>query len=245
MTSLLASVTTVEEARLALELGADIIDLKNPAQGALGALPPARLREIVATVAGRAPVSATVGDLPMQPTRIEAAVTLTAATGVDIVKFGVFEAAGAYACVDALASEARRIKLVAVLFADREPDFGLVASLAERHFYGVMLDTADKRGGGLRHHLDAEALRRFVSLAHEAELVCGLAGSLRVDDIAALLPLAPDYLGFRGALCERAERESALSRTAFATVRGRIPRGEPWPPRTGALGTAALAAKCG
>ena len=39
MTRMLASVATLQEARLAAECGVDIIDLKNPAAGALGALP--------------------------------------------------------------------------------------------------------------------------------------------------------------------------------------------------------------
>ena len=29
-----------------------------------------------------------------------------------------------------------------------------------------------------------------------------LAGSLKLEDVPLLLPLKPDYLGFRGALCE-------------------------------------------
>jgi len=39
MTELLISVTNVDEAFMAMELGADIIDLKDPSMGALGALP--------------------------------------------------------------------------------------------------------------------------------------------------------------------------------------------------------------
>ena len=39
MTALLASVRSVAEAELALAGGADVIDLKDPSQGALGALP--------------------------------------------------------------------------------------------------------------------------------------------------------------------------------------------------------------
>jgi uncharacterized protein (UPF0264 family) len=38
------------------------------------------------------------------------------------------------------------------------------------------------------------------------QLICGLAGSLRLDDVPQLLQLQPDYLGFRGALCDRNDR---------------------------------------
>ena len=44
MTLFLASVRDVAEAETALLAGADIIDLKDPAQGALGAVDPATTR---------------------------------------------------------------------------------------------------------------------------------------------------------------------------------------------------------
>ncbi|HNI07365.1 MAG TPA: (5-formylfuran-3-yl)methyl phosphate synthase, partial [Thiobacillaceae bacterium] len=64
MSGWLASVTGAEEARLALAAGADLIDCKNPAAGALGALPRATVAEVLAAVGGRRPVSATIGDFP-------------------------------------------------------------------------------------------------------------------------------------------------------------------------------------
>ena len=59
MTAFLASVMSAEEAGLALEGGADVIDLKDPTSGALGALPVAVIRAAVDRIAGRRPVSAT------------------------------------------------------------------------------------------------------------------------------------------------------------------------------------------
>ena len=52
MPKLLASVANLDEATLALDLGADILDLKNPAEGALGAWPVERLRAAVARFGG-------------------------------------------------------------------------------------------------------------------------------------------------------------------------------------------------
>ena len=49
-TQLLISVTTIEEAKIALESGADIIDLKEPGLGALGALPIETIQAIVTYV---------------------------------------------------------------------------------------------------------------------------------------------------------------------------------------------------
>ena len=59
---LLISVASGTEARAALDGGADIIDAKDAAHGALGAVSIAALREIVRTVDGRLPVSAALGD---------------------------------------------------------------------------------------------------------------------------------------------------------------------------------------
>lgn len=222
MMRLLASVATVEEAVRALDLGADIIDLKDPAQGALGAWPPGSLGAAVAAIAGRAPVSATVGDLPMQPEILLAAADATAAAGVDIVKIGFFAGGDHDRCARALGRLAGAgTRLVAVMMADARPDFGLVPRLAEAGFHGVMLDTADKAAGGLRRHLDDAALAGFVAAARSAGLLTGLAGSLGVADIVPLARLAPDYLGFRGALC-RAGRTSGLDPARFAAVRAAL-----------------------
>lgn len=222
MTGLLASVRSSAEAELALATGADIIDLKEPQAGSLGALPPDVVRDCVTLVAGRRPVSATIGDLPADPDVIAEAVARTAALGVDFVKIGIFPGGAPEAVLDVLRHRAASgTRLVALLFADREPDFGLVRRVAECGFAGVMLDTMGKDGRGLRDALDQGTLRRFVDQAHDLGLLAGLAGSLRLKDIPALAPLGADYLGFRGALC-RGERTGDLDPEALREVRAAL-----------------------
>jgi uncharacterized protein (UPF0264 family) len=226
MTQFLASVRSREEAAIALEGGADIIDLKDPAKGALGALDPARSREIVRFMAGRRPLSATVGDLRGCHDRVREAVARTAALGVDFVKVGLFDAGIARGRLIArLAPLAEQgVRLVAVLFADRDGDPDCLDALGEAGFAGAMLDTAEKSGGNLRCRRSRGELRRFIAAAHAAGLFCGLAGSLRIDDVAPLLGLEPDYLGFRGSLCGGA-RTTGLDAAAVRAVRARIPAG--------------------
>jgi uncharacterized protein (UPF0264 family) len=219
MTGFLASVTNVGEARIALEAGVDIVDLKNPVRGALGALPIAIIEEIVHFVDRRAPISATVGDLPMQPTILSDAIAATAATGVDIVKIGFFGRTGHAECARSLALITRSEKIVAVMFADQKPDFTLLPLLADSGFYGVMLDTADKTAGGLRSWLSKDDLQDFVSAAHIHRLLTGLAGSLRKADVPLLASLGADYLGFRGALCTNDERKSMLDPARVIAIR--------------------------
>jgi len=109
--------------------------------------------------------------------------------------------------------------LIAVLFADTQPDFAIIETLADAGFYGVTLDTMDKRHGSLRHWLNHEELQDFVEKTDECGLLSGLAGSLAADDIAALLPLQADYLGFRGALCSKSERTAGLDEAQIAEIR--------------------------
>ena len=223
MTLLLASVTGPAEAELALAHEADIIDLKDPARGALGALEPAVVRAAVTRIAGRRPTSAVCGDLPMEPDVIVAAVESMAATGAYYVKVGLFADARRADCIRALAPVAQRARLVGVMFADAGMDLALLPLLAESGFAGVMLDTAHKGAGRLLDHADFAILEAFVRTARAHDLLSGLAGSLEPPDVPRLLLLGPDYLGFRGALCAEHDRTAGLDPRAIGVIRALIP----------------------
>src|SRR5262249_61791459 len=90
MTLFLASVRDAAEAEVALACGADIIDLKDPSRGALGAVSLDAIAATVRSVGGRAPVSATIGDLFLRDPVISNAVRATAPVGADFVKVGLF-----------------------------------------------------------------------------------------------------------------------------------------------------------
>ena len=83
MTGLLASVHSVAEAQIALAGGADIVDLKDPDHGALAALPAGVIADAVRWAAGRVALSATAGDVPMQPDLVAGRVAAIAGLGVD------------------------------------------------------------------------------------------------------------------------------------------------------------------
>nr|WP_196242350.1 (5-formylfuran-3-yl)methyl phosphate synthase [Azospirillum oleiclasticum] len=227
VTRLLASVADLAELALAAGGGADILDLKDPAAGALGAWPSASIVEAVALVRTwpqRPPLSATVGDLPMEPARVVGHVMETAALGVDYVKIGLYPDGDPAGCLDALAPVAQGgASLVAVFFADLWEEFTLLPAVTRAGFAGAMLDTAGKGSGSLLRHKDASALRRFVEEARAPGLLTGFAGSLTLADIPALLPLRPDYLGFRGALCAGGDRGGVLDTAALGAVRSAIP----------------------
>ncbi|RWP03602.1 MAG: hypothetical protein EOQ98_01030 [Mesorhizobium sp.] len=224
MTRMLGSVTGVDEAEIALSGGVDIVDLKNPKAGALGAVSTQTISRAISLIAGRAPVSAVCGDLPMEPETIRAKAEEIAATGVDYVKIGFFPSANAAACAAALAPLAARTKLIAVLFADLAPDFELLPMLAKHRFHGAMVDTANKANGRLLDHLPPERIPGFVDRAKSLGLMVGLSGSLEAPDIPRLLPFAPDFLGFRGALCGDAGRAGSISAEAVSQIRELVPQ---------------------
>jgi (5-formylfuran-3-yl)methyl phosphate synthase len=242
MTGLLASVTAAAEAELAMAGGADIIDLKDPLAGALGAVPAPVIRHAVQVIAGRRTVSATAGDLPMQPGVVVDAAERIAGLGVDIVKVGFFPGGDPAGCIDALARlAARGTRIVAVLFADQAPDLALIDRLQEAGFAGAMLDTADKRAGSLRRHMDDVSLADFVDRVRHRHMISGLAGSLTLADVAPLDRLAPDYLGFRGALCS-AGRTSALDIERVRAVRSAMGRALAYQESAASIATAAAGA---
>jgi dihydroneopterin aldolase len=109
------------------------------------------------------------------------------------------------------------------MFADDRPDSALIPLMEQSGFAGVMLDTARKTGGRLLDHMDITQLALFVDAAHAHGLMAGLAGSLEMPDIPRLLPLAPDVLGFRRALCADHDRNARIDPDAVAAVRSLIP----------------------
>ncbi|MFD1701431.1 (5-formylfuran-3-yl)methyl phosphate synthase [Methylopila henanensis] len=225
MTGLLASVATLDEMEVVRAGGADIVDLKDPSRGALGAWEPDGLRAAVARWRswgdGAPALSATIGDQPMDPETVLRAAEAVAATGVPLVKLGLFADGDAAACLAALTPLARRTRLIAVLFADLGVSLELIPAAAEAGFHGVMVDTADKGAGALRRRMADDAISAFVRTARARGLLTGLAGSLAADDIAPLARFEPDYLGFRGALCDGG-RTGTLTAARVATVRAAL-----------------------
>lgn len=224
MTAMLASVRSLDEAMLALEGGADLIDLKEPSRGALGALDHVAVRVCVQALHGRRTVSATIGDQPdMAPDILADAVRRMVGTGVDYIKIGFFRHERAHECARALAQVAGTHRVIAVLFAEDPLDPTLTELLAASGFAGAMLDTAQKTGRTLRDWKTPDELAGFVRHVRGLGMLAGLAGSLALHDVPSLLPLAPDYLGFRGALCGAGVRVNALDAGAIARIRSAIP----------------------
>lgn len=223
MTGMLASAKNLEEALILLEAGANIIDLKSPDQGALGALPLEDIQAIVDELHGKVPLSATIGDLPMKPELILDAVVNLSKTGVDFIKIGFFPGGDWNGTMKALQPLAKKgVRMVGVLFGDLDPKLFRIQELSEANFSGVMLDTMNKKKGSLYQVCTEKYLQNFITEAKNHHLMVGFSGSLRAKDIPLLLVMQPDYLGFRGALCEKHSRIAELDHEAVLAIRGMI-----------------------
>jgi (5-formylfuran-3-yl)methyl phosphate synthase len=188
---------------------------------------------------GAVPVSATIGDWPMAPALpVLQRVAAVAACGVDIVKVGIAPEPGAADLIEALgtwAAQAAQVRrtlvpaLVPVFIADGPLDPALVTLALRQPFPALMADTQDKRGGSLLQRRSARELRQFIAQVRGAAPLAGrihprevgLAGALRLDDLPALAALAPDFAGFRSAVCE-GDRAGALSPQRLATLMGAV-----------------------
>jgi (5-formylfuran-3-yl)methyl phosphate synthase len=211
MTRMLVSVRSVDEALQAAAGGADFIDLKEPRAGALGGLPTATIAAVVAALrdaGSQLPVSATIGDRPMHPLApILDQVHAVAACGVDYVKVGIEPGDGAVPLLRALAASGAAV--VPVFIADQGLDMDDVAQACSLGFPGLMVDTADKRAGSLFDCVEVPELQRFLQRVRAAGAMAGLAGALRLPHVPLLRELAPDFAGFRSAVCD-GDRSAAL-----------------------------------
>jgi len=223
----LVSVRDEREASVAADAGVDFIDLKEPSAGALGGLSPHVIRRILRALGprvGGSQLSATIGDVPVAAAEaILARVAEVADCGVDLVKVGVPGQGGdeAMRLIDRLARCG--CPLVPVLIADRGLSDAFLASVVARPFAAVMLDTQAKDAGSLLAMLSAKRLAHFVGRARGSGLPAGLAGALRLPELPQLRALAPDFAGFRSAVCagtRSAALDAGLLQDLLAAARG-------------------------
>ena len=209
---LLVSVIAPDEVEAALEGGADIVDVKNPAEGSLGAATPAVLLAVRARLPPGLPLSAALGDAPLPGTMALAAAG-AAACGASYLKLGLrglARAEDAVALLSAVQEVAHRLQtpphVVAVAYADAERSHGfppaeLPAVAARAGLHAVMLDTARKDGASTFEALGEGAIAGFLASARALGLKTALAGALRLEDLARSARLGVDVVGVRGAAC--------------------------------------------
>jgi len=224
----LVSPASEEEAIESLLGGADIIDVKNPAEGSLGANYPWVIRKIAEMVKEkRKKVSAAIGDMEFKPGTASLAAYAVASCGADYVKVGLYGVRNGEQAVKMVRAVVKAVEdfdtqIVAAAYAD----FRNIGSIspselaevaADTGAHGIMIDTAIKDGSHLFDHMSSEELETFVELAHSSGCFCALAGSLRFKDISFLKEMGADIIGVRTAVCENG-RNSKIRRELVARL---------------------------
>lgn len=229
MTGLLVSVRNADEAAVALAAGVDVIDVKEPLRGSLGAAAAETIQSVIELVGDRAMVSAACGELvDWNPSASTNSVSLL--HGLSLAKIALAR------CDDMLDWKRRwqdwtttlpaGTKPVGVVYADRaiarSPAWQEIVALAgEVRSPYVLVDTFDKSAGTLFDHWTAGTLRGFAAETRAAGIGFVLAGSLRGDEIRHARDFEPDFVAVRGAAC-RGGRTGAIDAAAIHQILGML-----------------------
>ncbi|MBC7964741.1 MAG: (5-formylfuran-3-yl)methyl phosphate synthase [Fuerstia sp.] len=243
MTQLLVSVRNALEAIAAVEGGADIIDVKEPIRGSLGCATPEvilAVADAVRSINGpQRPLSLALGELhEWQSDDLAALRNAIQTSSPQYLKLGL-----AGVCTLAVTSswiaEWQRVRSsivgahewVAVAYADHQqagaPAVDLVLQAAiEAGCRILLIDTHTKTGMSLLDHLSLDVLRTIRRQTTQQGLKLALAGSIAKSDLPLVLPLQPDIIAVRGAVCEHGNRTATVSRHLVQGFRNAMNHGQ-------------------
>jgi len=236
-TELMISVMNGEEALAALEGGADIIDIKNPAEGALGAPAPATIQEVRLRLQEKKPYSVALGEFPGKPGAAALAALGSAHFQPAFIKIAFIP----HTCPDDIIETLQAIKkslsletkklisLVSVTYADtlRYASWDLddfTAISKEGGADGCLIDTWEKKNKSLLNYVSLEKIAQFIESCHRLQLFCGLAGSLTLSDIKELSQMEADIIGVRSAVCGGDRLRGTVSARAVKELKELIAR---------------------
>ncbi|MDW7727329.1 MAG: (5-formylfuran-3-yl)methyl phosphate synthase [Candidatus Methanoperedens sp.] len=229
---LLVSPINVEEANICRLGGADIIDVKNPKEGSLGANFPWVIRA-VKEAAGDVPVSATIGDFNYKPGTASLAALGAAVTGAEYIKVGLYDIRTKEQALDMLTNIVHSVrdfdrnrKVVASGYSDYRrinsiSPFELPKIGAQAGVDVVMMDTGVKDGRSTFEFLSEKELTGFVENAGNFGLLTALAGTIKFEDIPALKRISPDIIGVRGCVCG-GDRNSVIKQELVERLKAEI-----------------------
>ncbi|MHC1600678.1 MAG: (5-formylfuran-3-yl)methyl phosphate synthase [Candidatus Methanospirareceae archaeon] len=214
---LLVSPKDVEEAKAVIRGNADIVDVKNPKEGSLGANFPwviKSIKELVEKEGGNGmKMSAAIGDFYYKPGTASLAALGAASVGADYIKIGLFKIKTREEAIDLLSGVVKAVKgfdpmkkVVSAFYSDYKrinsiSPFEIAAIGKEVDIDVAMVDTGIKDGRSTLEFLSEEELKTFVSESRALGLETALAGALKFEDIPALKGVNPDILGVRGMVC--------------------------------------------
>lgn len=211
MSELLISVRSADEAVIALDAGADLIDVKEPERGSLGRANHEVIQDVLQIVDGKRPVSAAWGEL------LDEAQPHPNINQLTYVKFGLSGCRDVPDWRDRMPHSETNPQWVYVAYADAEPanapDVDEILAEACCHPGSVFLiDTFNKNRGILLDWLPPDRLLQITQACRHHQVSLALAGSLGIDSMEMLLTLGvcPRWFAVRGAVCEKWDRQASL-----------------------------------
>ena len=193
--------------------GADIIDVKNPTEGPLGANFPWIIQDIVKIVPNNIETSCTIGEMPNCPGSISLAARGAATIGVNYIKVGLSGLRKKQETINLLTNIVKsvkdynsKIKVVITGYADAKKIGSINPLMVPKITSKVqadvaMIDTANKDGSSLFNYLNEHQLSNFINEANKFKLITALAGSLKKEELTKVYSLGADIAGIRGAAC--------------------------------------------
>jgi uncharacterized protein (UPF0264 family) len=228
---ILISVVNEQEAIAAIKGGAEIIDVKNPLEGALGANFPEVIKGIRKVTPPEIPVSAAIGDAPDLPGLMSLAALGAANCNIQYVKVGLYGVRTTERATKmlmeikkAVKGYKQDIKVIAVAYGDGykinalSPHDAVLAAV-ESEIDGCMMDTIIKGEGDLFSSISIGNINKFLKLCRVHNLISALAGSLRVEHLPLLKELRPDIIGFRGGVCSGDRVNGVLETEAVKNIK--------------------------
>ena len=246
---LLVSVRDAIEAVAALKGDCDVLDVKEPARGALGMADIGTIAAIIDTTRGResaVPVSMALGEaaewgldrsIPRLP------------EGIAYLKMGTSQLPPGAGGASHFSSVQRRFenafgaafdsgspqpcgfasspRWIAVAYADfelaRAPAPEEIAELAAVcGCTGLLIDTFSKQGKRLLDWLDDDRLAAIATQSRTLGLTFALAGRLQAGDLPRVLAARPDVIGIRSAACRAGDRTGSIDAAALCAFRSAL-----------------------
>ena len=221
-TQLLVSVRNAEEAAIALEAGASLIDVKEPSKGALGMAHHEAVASVLEVVNGRVPVSAALGEWSPQ--------ILTDAVWhlelpLTYLKWGLAGYANQPGWGEDLLETRRQVpdgrEVVAVAYADWEtanslPPMELVRFAKRFRYRTFLLDTYLKDGKSLLDYLTPAEVKEIVESLQRGGVKVAVGGSLRPDHLKLLKGIKPDWYAVRSSVCAGGNRGETIDPSRIA-----------------------------
>lgn len=218
---LLISPINSQEAISASKGGADIIDVKNPKEGSLGANFPWIIREVKELINSEVPLSATIGDFNYKPGTASLAALGAAYSGAKYIKVGLYDIQTEEQAFEMLEGINRAVKDYdsnKKVVVSGYSDFSRINSISpfllpeigsKVGIDVVMVDTAIKDGKSTFEFLSEQELTEFTNIAKKYNLESAIAGSLKFNDLPMIERIDPDIIGVRGMVCG-GDRQTAI-----------------------------------